>query len=177
MNNFAVVAPERGLNYIGIKQRKKRLLVAGPCSMIISQQERSAYIYLCFSTLEQWLAAYLEEDGKTTWIQKALFRHMDSFAGCLKAATKYEHLVPSKLEQWENRCLVREGNTLTLRKQRKEFSKTLRSTLLFLDCADTKQKYAHAFESGALHDGLDIATSDVLSVNDRARWATVEAVD
>ena len=85
--------------------------------MIISRQERSFYIYLCSSTLEQWKAAHLHEYGGTTWIQKELFRHMESFPGCPEAANQYEHLVPSKLEPWENRCLVREVNTLTLSKQ------------------------------------------------------------
>lgn len=93
----------------------------------------------------------------------------DVFHHCPDAATKYHHLIPTRLEMWEDRCLIKEGKRLTLRDHYRE----LESLFLFLQCKEARQKYGEVFESGALHKGLDLAASNVLSDSDRARWAAI----
>ena len=133
-------------------------------------EAREKYGYLCSPTLEQWEKAYLDEDGGTVWAREQLLKHRDVFHGCPDAAIKYQHLRPSGLDWWEDRCLVKEGDKLTLRRHYRE----LDSSFLFLDCVEAKQKYGKAFETGALHKGIDIATSHVITDTDRIRWIALK---
>lgn len=77
------------------------------------EEARTVYGWITAPCLEQWEKLYLDDDGGTTWIQEQLLDEKSVFYACDKAAAKYAHLTPTRLESWEYKNLFRFSGVTT----------------------------------------------------------------